>query len=119
MVEVVDLPQPDSPTRPTLSPRFDAEADAVDRAEHIRLRRRAAAEQLARTRLAVALARIFLDQLLDHQQRLAVALPLSSATARRLRRGGVSSSGSRSRSDDAGPRRRPHQLAGVGDATAR
>ena len=33
IAEVVDLPQPDSPTRPTLSPRAIVEADAVDGAE--------------------------------------------------------------------------------------
>ena len=29
---VTDLPQPDSPTMPSVAPRLDREADAVDRA---------------------------------------------------------------------------------------
>ena len=121
MVEVVDLPQPDSPTRPTLSPRLTREADAVDGAEHVRLRRRPAAHQLAdhAADAVDALARIFLDQLVDHQQRLALSVDGNLVTVRRRPDARGSSSGSRSRNDHAGPRRRAHQLAGVGDATAR
>ena len=75
MVEVVDLPQPDSPTRPTLSPRCTVKlmpstarnigGSAVGVAP---LRLNSPAK-----RAAGVLARIFLDELFDHQQRRAVA----------------------------------------------
>ena len=69
IIDVVDLPQPDSPTRPTLSSAHDLEADAVDRAERRRsacgaLRRKSCEHALGR-----ALARIFLHQILDFQKR--------------------------------------------------
>ena len=99
MVEVVDLPQPDSPTRPTLSPRptvklMPSTARKVS-GSGAGPRRNRFFERFDR-----ALARIFLDQLLDHEQRRLVG----ADDRQHLRRGGVRavSSGSRSRSDTPG-----------------
>ena len=97
----------------------DGEADAVDRAEHAPasaggLRR----EQLCRATRGRALARIFLDELFDDEQRLrgspsteALSLagrsPTRLGAARLLLRQQIAQR-------DAGPRRRAHQLLGVG-----
>ena len=43
MVEVVDLPQPELADQADALAAVDGEADAVDRAEHVRLGRRARA----------------------------------------------------------------------------
>ena len=55
----------------------DREADAVDRAELFGLDRRLAAEQFCQHR-SRALARIFLDQLFDQQQRSCGGVAVSS-----------------------------------------
>ena len=103
IVEVVDLPQPDSPTRPTLSPRSTAKL-MPSTARNISgsgagLRR----EELASMPPTVALARIFLDQLLDDEQRLAGPptgeLGDGGASARPAR---IAPRASRSRSDTPG-----------------
>ena len=52
---------------------IDMEADAVDGAEYLRLGRGAAAEQLGQ-RLGHALARVFLDELFDDEERLGFGL---------------------------------------------
>ncbi len=41
---MVDFPEPDSPTRPTTSPAFDVEADAIDGEETTAERRRPIAD---------------------------------------------------------------------------
>ena len=58
---MVDLPQPDSPTTPSVSPLQDVEADAVDRAHHLAL-----AELQA-----LAFQREVFQQVAHQQQRLA------------------------------------------------
>ena len=68
IIEVVDLPQPDSPTRPTLSPRLIAEGDAIDRLEDLGFDRRSFARKACERRRG-ALARIFLDEIGDDEQR--------------------------------------------------
>ena len=116
-VEVVDLPQPDLPTRPTLSPRptvklMPSTARKISGSGAGPRRNSFASE------LRGALARIFLDQLLDHQQRLGRPCRSSmrdrpAADRRRL----VLRQQIAQR--HAGPRRRAHQLARIGDAPAR
>ena len=88
MVEVVDLPQPELADQADAFAAMDREADAVHGAEHLRLRRRAAAHQLAHHAANAfdTLARIFLHQLFDHQQRLAVGHIELGDRGRRRRR---------------------------------
>ena len=109
MVEVVDLPQPDSPTRPTLSPRptvklMPSTARKVS-GSGAGPRRNSAGQRFDR-----ALARIFLHQLLDHEQRRLVgaraAAPAPSGGPRRPRAAG--------RAATRRARRRAHQPARIG-----
>src|ERR1700730_2752622 len=79
MVDVVDFPQPDSPTRPTLSPR-PIEKLMPSTARKVSGWR--AAKNLC-NRSADALARILLHELLDQQQR---TIALASVGRRRRRR---------------------------------
>ena len=93
---------------------IDMEADAVDRAEHVRFGRGAAAEEL-RQRLGHALARVFFDELLDHQKRSWMRRPLPFRGLRHCRRLwclGIL----RQQLPQAHPRprRRAHQLARIG-----
>ena len=116
MVEVVDLPQPDSPTRPTLSPRSTVKLMPSTARKISGSGAGPALEQLAE-RAGDALARIFLDQLLDHQQRRR----LRSCAVRPLRwrrqsapRGGGLILRQQLAQRHAGTRRRAHQLARIG-----
>ncbi|MDZ7702471.1 MAG: hypothetical protein U5J98_10675 [Halobacteriales archaeon] len=63
---VVDFPQPDSPTSPSVSPALDVEVDAVDRLDA----RRLPAQQLVDQRVALE---VVLREPLDAEQRLAHA----------------------------------------------
>ena len=113
MVEVVDLPQPDSPTRPTLSPRLTAKLMPSTARNGFWLRRRLAPESFASVP-PHALARIFLDELLDDQQRRAGHLGRDRWPGGwGLGRLGIVL-GQEIAQRDAGARRRPHQLAGIG-----
>ena len=105
------MPQPDSPTRPTLSPWPTRKADAVDRAEQFGLDRRLAGEQFAEHG-GRALARIFLHQFLDQQQRFCGGVDRRGCRRRRQRRGIFLRQ--QIAQGDAEPRRRAHQLLGIG-----
>ena len=98
IIEVVDLPQPDSPTRPTLSPRLTVEADAIDRAED-----RVSGGGFGRTTGSdpVLLARKFLDELVDNREAASPTRP-DRRVAEPALSPPPSSSGSRSRSDTPG-----------------
>ena len=76
MVEVVDLPQPGLADQADALAAVHGEADAVDGAEDVAASGPARAAPLRLKSLAKPLSRslrgIFLDQLLDHQQRPAV-----------------------------------------------
>ena len=101
MVEVVDLPQPNSPTRPTLSPRLTWKlmpSTARNTSGSGAGPRRNSLLECAAEAFE-ALARILLHQLVDHEQRLAVGdVEFGDGCADRC----VASSGSRSRSDTPG-----------------
>ena len=101
----------------------DGEADAVDGAELLRLDRRLAREQFSEHR-GGALARIFLDELFDDEQRLRprqAALRRSQRSANRQARlvGAAQVAAAlllrkQIAQRHAEPRRRAHQLLGVG-----
>ena len=111
MLDVVDLPQPELADQADALAVVDMEADAVHRAEHVRLGGGPAAQCLP-DRAAEALeslARIFLDQLVHLEQRLAVGdVELGDGcTGRNVRlRQQIAKR-------NAGPRRRAHQLARI------
>src|SRR6266436_2957031 len=66
IMDVVDLPHPDSPTRPTLSPRAIVKLMPPTGAERLFLIYAAAEELGKRARHAVT--RIFLDQVVDGEE---------------------------------------------------
>ena len=112
IIDVVDLPQPDSPTRPTLSPWPTVKLMPSTARNMFGLDRRLAGEQFAEHG-GGALARIFLDEFFDEEQRLCILVTpgldpgvhrlesLRRATRGRVKPGrrGASSSGNRSRND--------------------
>ncbi len=118
MVEVVDLPQPDSPTRPTLSPRLTTKLMPSTALNTLGLGRGLALEHAGEP--ARALARILLDELLDHEQRLS-GLAIRRVTVDAACRAAENRIHVRPfilrqqiAQRHAGARRRQHQLAGVG-----
>ena len=71
IIDVVDLPQPDSPTRPTLSP-WPTVKLMPSTARNISASTGGLRENSFAEHRGGALARIFLDELFDEEQRLAL-----------------------------------------------
>ena len=105
----VDLPLPDSPTRPSVSPPADAEADPVDGPHPVDL----AVDQQA------ALDREVLDQVGDLEQRLALLTPAPPARSDPRRRGARASAPASASSGRGGPAPRSGRDSSGGSSAQR